>query len=92
MAYDYAGEGSLDYFPCRYGRSRLLFRGPRRDLGGRYAVVLGGIEAYGRYIPQPYPALLEDGLGLIHQLLTPEEPVNFENDRWTLRDARLQRL
>jgi limonene 1,2-monooxygenase len=33
--------------------------------------------------------LLEDGLGIIHQLLTTEEPVNFENDRWTLRDARL---
>ena len=63
MAYDYAGEGSLDYMPCRYGRSRLLFRGPRRDLSGRFVAVLGGIEAYGRYIPQPYPALLEDGLG-----------------------------
>ncbi|PLL11910.1 hypothetical protein C0V75_13475 [Tabrizicola sp. TH137] len=63
MAYDYAGEGSLDYMPCRYGRSRLLFRGPRRDLSGWFVAVLGGIEAYGRYIPQPYPALLEAGLG-----------------------------
>ena len=63
MAYDYAGEGSLDYMPCRYGRSRLLFRGPRRDLSGRFVAVLGGIEAYGRYIPQPYPALAEAGLG-----------------------------
>lgn len=63
MAYDYAGEGSLDYLPCRYGRSRLMFRGPRRDLSGRYAVVLGGIEAYGRYIPRPFPALVEEGLG-----------------------------
>jgi hypothetical protein len=64
MAYDYSGEGSLDYLPCRYGRSRLLFRGPRRDLAGRYVAVLGGIEAYGRYIPRPYPALLEEGLGM----------------------------
>lgn len=63
MAYDYAGEGSLDYMPCRYGRSRLMFRGPRRDLSGRFVAVLGGIEAYGRYIPKPYPALLEAGLG-----------------------------
>ncbi|WGV15640.1 DUF6473 family protein [Fuscovulum ytuae] len=63
MAYDYAGEGSLDYMPCRYGRSRLLFRGPRRDLSGRFVAVLGGIEAYGRYIPKPYPALVEAGLG-----------------------------
>lgn len=64
MTYEYQGDGPLDYMPCRYGRSRLLFRGPRRDLGGRYAVVLGGIEAYGRYIPQPFPALVEAGLDL----------------------------
>jgi limonene 1,2-monooxygenase len=33
--------------------------------------------------------LLEDGLGIIHPLPTSEQPVDFENDRWTLRDARL---
>lgn len=33
--------------------------------------------------------LLEDAVGVITQLMTSEEPVNFENDRWTLRDARL---
>lgn len=64
MTYDYAGEGSLDYFPCRYGRSRLMFRGPRRDVSGRFVAVLGGIETYGRYIPRPYPALVEEGLGM----------------------------
>ncbi len=64
MTYAFSGEGALDYMPCRYGRSRLLFRGPRRDVSGRYAVVLGGIESYGRYIPEPYPALLEAGLDL----------------------------
>ncbi len=64
MAYAYPGEESLDYMPCRYGRSRLMFRGPKRSLKGRYAVMLGGIETYGRYIPRPYPALLEAGLGL----------------------------
>ena len=64
MAYAFQGEEALDYMPCRYGRSRLLFRGPRRDVSGRYAVVLGGIESYGRYIPEPYPMLLEAGLEL----------------------------
>jgi hypothetical protein len=59
MAYDYPGEGSLDYFPCRYGRSTVAVSWPARDLAGRYVAVLGGIEAYGRYIPRPYPALLE---------------------------------
>jgi limonene 1,2-monooxygenase len=33
--------------------------------------------------------LLEDGVQVINQLLTSDEPVSFENDRWTLRDARL---
>ncbi len=33
--------------------------------------------------------LLEDAVEIITQLMTSEDPVNFENDRWTLRDARL---
>ncbi|WP_187431296.1 Limonene 1,2-monooxygenase [Roseobacter fucihabitans] len=33
--------------------------------------------------------LLADGLDVITRLLRSEEPVNFENDRWTLKDARL---
>lgn len=63
MAYAYPEDGALDYQPCRYGRSRLLFRGPKRELAGDYVAVLGGIETYGRYVPAPYPALLERELG-----------------------------
>jgi hypothetical protein len=59
MAYEYPGEGSLDYYPCRYGASRLLFRGPRRDLGAPYCVTLGGTETYGKFVPEPFPALTE---------------------------------
>ncbi len=33
--------------------------------------------------------LMEQSLAVIMQLLTSEEPVNFKNDRWDLRDARL---
>ncbi|WP_299597022.1 LLM class flavin-dependent oxidoreductase [uncultured Tateyamaria sp.] len=33
--------------------------------------------------------LLADGLDVITQLLRSDEPVNFENDRWVLKDARL---
>lgn len=33
--------------------------------------------------------LLEDAVDVITRLMTSEEPVNFENGRWTLRDARL---
>ena len=64
MTYDATGQGGLDYFPCRYGRSRLLFRGPRRRLAGDYALFLGGTETYGRFIAKPFPALIEDATGL----------------------------
>lgn len=33
--------------------------------------------------------LLADGLDIITRLLRSDTPVNFENDRWTLKDARL---
>ena len=33
--------------------------------------------------------LLEDAVDIITRLMTSSEPVNFENGRWTLRDARL---
>jgi hypothetical protein len=64
MAYAYAGEGSLDYLPCHYGTSKLLFRGPRRDLALPYVAVLGGTETYGKFIPRPWPSLVEEQTGL----------------------------
>ncbi len=62
MAYEDPGDGALDYLPCRYGHSKLLFRGPRRRLEGAYCAVLGGSETYGKYVETPYSALLEDRL------------------------------
>ena len=59
MAFENPGQGALDYFPCRYGHSKLLFRGPRRKLDGAYCAVLGGSETYGKYVREPYPALIE---------------------------------
>ena len=64
MAYIFPGEGSLDYYPCRYGSSRLLFRGPRRDIDRAYVAVLGGTETYGKFVPLPFPDLIEQELGL----------------------------
>ncbi|MWD29067.1 hypothetical protein E0K89_016435 [Aquicoccus sp. SCR17] len=58
------GDRALNYFPCRYGGSRLLFRGPRRDLSGAYLAFLGGTETYGKFLPRPYPAVVEQALGL----------------------------
>lgn len=60
--YDMA-QGGLNYYPCRYGRSRLMFRGPRRRLDGPYVAVIGGTETYGKYVETPFPALLEQTLG-----------------------------
>lgn len=64
MAFEYPGASGLDYFPCRYGKSKLLFRGPRRVLDGDHCAVIGGSETYGKFVAEPYPALLEPALGL----------------------------
>ncbi|WP_343116197.1 DUF6473 family protein [Ostreiculturibacter nitratireducens] len=64
MTYEYPGDGALDYLPCRYGQSKLLFRGPRRQLDGQYFAVLGGTETYGKFVEIPYPSLLEGTLGI----------------------------
>ncbi len=64
MAYEYPGGGALDYYPCRYGKSKLLFRGPRRDLAPPFVACLGGTETYGKFIPQPFPALVEAQIGV----------------------------
>ncbi len=63
MTYEKLGAQPLDYMPCRYGRSKLVFRGPARDMTGRYAAFLGGTETYGKFLRQPYPALVEGHLG-----------------------------
>jgi hypothetical protein len=65
MAFHRAGADALDYLPCRYGRSRLLFRGPRRDLERPYVAFLGGTETYGKFVPQPFPHLCEGATGLV---------------------------
>jgi len=49
---------------CSYGLSRVPFRGPRKPLGGRYVACLGGSETFGKYLPRPWPDLLEERLGL----------------------------
>ena len=64
MSYAFPGEGALDYFPCRYGTSRLVFRGPRRSLERPYIAMLGGSETYGKFVPDPFPAIVEARLGL----------------------------
>ncbi len=63
MAYEHLGEGALDYNPCRYGASKLLFRGPCQTLDAPYVAVLGGSEIYGRYAEVPLPERLQGLVG-----------------------------
>lgn len=64
MAYHDLGESALDYVPCRYGKSKLLFRGPKRRLDHTYVAMLGGTETYGKFVEHPYPAQTEELLGM----------------------------
>lgn len=64
MTYENLGENALDYYPCRYGKSKLLFRGPRKKLDGAYIAMLGGTETYGKFIEKPFASLIEEVMGI----------------------------
>ncbi len=59
MAYERMGGRTLDYFPCRYDGSNLIFRGPLRPLADRYVAILGGTETFGRFMEEPFSETLE---------------------------------
>ncbi len=63
MAFAFPGAAALDYSVCRYGSSKLQFRGPRCDLSGDYVAFIGGTETFGRFVPDPFPALVQPKLG-----------------------------
>ncbi len=62
MTYENLGQGVLDYFPCRYGNSKLLFRGPRKKMAGEYIAMIGGTETYGKFIEKPFPTLVSEAM------------------------------
>jgi len=64
MTYEILGPGALDYLPCRYGMSKLNFRGPKRALEGPYVAFLGGTTTFGKFIEQPYPLKVEHLTGV----------------------------
>ena len=64
MSFAYAGAGALDYAPYGYGASRVLFRGPRVSQDRPYLAAIGGTEAYGKFVPAPWPALVAEGTGM----------------------------
>lgn len=63
MSFERASASALDYDVCRYGVSRLLFRGPKRSLDGPYVAFLGSTETFGRCVIDPFPSLVEDKTG-----------------------------
>ncbi|WP_394178597.1 DUF6473 family protein [Yoonia maritima] len=52
----------LGYAPCRYGNSKVLFRGPRRRLDQPYMAFIGSTETYGKFIEKPFPMLVEKAM------------------------------
>jgi len=54
--------GGLTYAPCRYGNSRIWFRGPRKQLDRPYVAFIGSTATYGKFVAEPFPALVEDAL------------------------------
>jgi hypothetical protein len=88
MAYAFPGAGALDYATCRYGTSRLLFRGPKRCTDRVFVAVLGGSDCFGRYVKHPFPDLLEKELGLpVANFGLPNAgPDVYLNDEW-IREA-----
>ncbi len=64
MTIDAMAPLGLDYLPCRYGNSKLLFRGPQRDLSRPFVACLGGTETYGKFIAAPFVDILQDRLGM----------------------------
>lgn len=64
MSFNALSPGGLDYFPCRYGRSKILFRGPRRSLDKPYVAFFGGTATYGKFISSPFPDLVEADIGM----------------------------
>ncbi|MBL4812675.1 MAG: hypothetical protein JKX69_10060 [Rhodobacteraceae bacterium] len=64
MKYDTLEERGLNYAPCRYDASKIFFRGPKRSLNGQYAAFVGGTETYGKFVAEPFPALVEEAVGM----------------------------
>lgn len=58
MSFQRQGAPSLDYRPVSYPGSVLRFRGPGSDIAAPHLLCLGGTETFGRFIAEPYPALL----------------------------------
>ncbi|WP_217357426.1 DUF6473 family protein [Ruegeria arenilitoris] len=62
MSYHESGATGVEESVCRYGASKLWFRGPKRALRVPYVACVGGTETFGRFVDSPFPAALEQRL------------------------------
>ncbi len=59
MSYQLSTAGGPVESVCQYEGSNRLFRGPERSLDSAYVACLGGEMTFGRFVDQPFPAVLE---------------------------------
>lgn len=59
MSYELNSATALSVGTCCYAGSKLQVRGPARDLNDPYIAFLGGTEVFGRFVPEPFPAVTE---------------------------------
>lgn len=59
MSYEMPGAYGPEELTCRYGDSKLLFRGPKRSLADPYVACIGGTETFGKFVPDPFPSILQ---------------------------------
>ena len=64
MSYERFGGDALEYYPCRYGGGKTVFRGPRKRLDKPFVAFVGGAEFYGRFVEHPVSDLVEDSTDL----------------------------
>ncbi|MDJ0637784.1 MAG: DUF6473 family protein [Paracoccaceae bacterium] len=55
---------ALDYGLCGFDGTKLQFRGPPVDLDQPFVAALGGSETFGKYVSDPFPAVMSQWLGM----------------------------
>jgi len=65
MRHETLGASGLNYAPCKYGHSKLSFRGPRRPTDKGYVACIGGSATYGKYVKAPFSQIIEKETGWV---------------------------
>ncbi|APG45801.1 DUF6473 family protein [Phaeobacter porticola] len=60
MSYELKSATALAGEPCSYAGSKLLVRGPVRNLTEPYLAFIGGTEVFGRFVERPFVAKTEE--------------------------------